>query len=82
MATWFATTADGGLRKLLGHNECTITLAKPGTGYRDNRTAPTSYGNGKETYVKMQEYGPYNMTITDQVRPFAKVHSAFTLVSQ
>ncbi|BAE64042.1 unnamed protein product [Aspergillus oryzae RIB40] len=63
-------------------NECTITLAKPGTKYQDYLTDPTSYGNGKEVSVKMQEYGPYNMTIADEVRPFAKVHLAFTLVSQ
>ncbi|KAJ1705516.1 hypothetical protein NYO67_12332, partial [Aspergillus flavus] len=86
----FAATAEGGLRKLPGHrllasqnsNECTITLAKPGTKYQDYLTDPTSYGNGKEVSVKMQEYGPYNMTIADEVRPFAKVHLAFTLVSQ
>ncbi|PIG81923.1 hypothetical protein AARAC_002195 [Aspergillus arachidicola] len=82
MATWFATTVEAGLRKLPRHNECTITLAEPGTKYRDYLTNPTSYGNGKEFYVKMQEYGPYDMTIADDVRAFAKVHLAFALVSQ
>ncbi|KAE8313166.1 hypothetical protein BDV41DRAFT_576884 [Aspergillus transmontanensis] len=90
MATWFATTVGAGLRKLPGDrllasqnsNECTITLAEPGTKYRDYLTNPTSYGNGKEFYVKMQEYGPYDMTIADDVSAFAKVHLAFALVSQ
>ncbi|KAB8275340.1 hypothetical protein BDV30DRAFT_236707 [Aspergillus minisclerotigenes] len=90
IANWFATTVGAGLRKLLGHrllasqnsNECTITLAKPGMKYGDYLTNPTSYGNGKETYVKMQEYGPFDMTITDDVRAFAMVHLAFTLVFQ
>ncbi|KAB8219575.1 hypothetical protein BDV33DRAFT_204285 [Aspergillus novoparasiticus] len=40
-------------------------LAEPGTKYRDYLTNPTSYGNGKGYYVKMQEYGPYDITIAD-----------------